>query len=131
MCPICRKNGGFLPVHKNFNLIKGIHAFKEPVVKEPVVKELVVKEPITKSKSNKSNIIDINPNKLPHECGVKLKTKNGYCECSAKLLYGGFCGRHANYITTHPPTPIVNNNKIADINDPSPNNLPDDGTLII
>lgn len=133
MCPICRKNGGFLPVHKNFNLIKGIHSYKEPVVKEHIVKT-----PIDKPKSTKStklNIIDINPNKLPHECGAKLKTKNEYCKCNAKSIFGGFCGRHANYSTVQQP--IVNNNPPTDINDSSSNDksitndLQNDDTLII
>jgi hypothetical protein len=130
MCPICRKNGGFLPVHKNFDLIKGIHSFKDQVVKEHIVKPS-----IDKPKSNKSNIIDINPNKLPHECGAKLKTKNGYCECNAKSIFGGFCGRHANYSTAQQPH--VNNNPPTDINDSSSDNktiandLQNDDTLII
>jgi len=126
MCPICRKNGGFLPIHKNFNLIKGIHSFKDPVVKEHIVKT-----PIDNPKSNKYNILtDINPNKLPHECGAKLKTKNGYCECNAKSVFGGFCGKHSNYIK--PQQPNLNNDPSSDINDPSSdiNDSPSDNKII-
>jgi hypothetical protein len=83
MCPICRKNGGLLPVHTKFKSIKGIHDIKEVVL--PVIIE-----------TSKSSIPDINPDKLPNKCGAKLKTKNGYCESTGKSIYGGFCGRHSN-----------------------------------
>lgn len=45
--------------------------------------------------NNVSNNNDINPLKLPHECGAKLKTKKGcYCTSNGKSIYGGFCGIH-------------------------------------
>lgn len=36
----------------------------------------------------------INPNKLAHQCGVKLKNKDLYCKFNGNILYGGFCGHH-------------------------------------
>ena len=83
MCPICRKNGGLLPVHSKFKTINGIHDIK-------IDTNQVVNKPV------KINIVDINPNKLPFECGVKLKTKDGYCVSYGKKMYGGFCGKHFN-----------------------------------
>ena len=74
ICPICRKNGGFLPIHSNFTPVKGINIL---------------------NKTKTSIPIDIiNPNKQPHECGAKLKTKSGYCLLLGKSVYGGFCGKH-------------------------------------
>ena len=80
ICPICRKNGGFLPIHSNYTPIKGINIF---------------------SKVNTPKSINIiNPDKKPHECGVKLKTKSGYCISTGKFKYGGFCGKHSNNLQT-------------------------------
>ena len=67
MCPICRKNGGFLPINDDVIPIKGIHLIK------------------TVSKNNKTT---------SQICGVKLKTKDGYCQCIGKSAYGGLCGIH-------------------------------------
>ena len=79
MCPICRKNGGLLPIYGEEQPIKNIHIF-------PQIK-----------KSNKAlNVPKINPNKLAHECGAKFSTKNGYCIAMGKLQYNGFCGVHKN-----------------------------------
>jgi len=80
ICPICRKNGGFLPIHSNYTPIKGINIF---------------------SKVNTSKSINIiNPDKKSYECGVKLKTKSGYCISTGKIKYGGFCGKHSNNLHT-------------------------------
>ena len=68
MCPICRKNGGFLPIIGLISPIKGIHATTQ----------------LTKKINNK-NI---------QKCGVKLKTKDGFCQVIGKPLYGGLCGIH-------------------------------------
>ncbi len=38
--------------------------------------------------------IDVNPDKLEHECGMKLKSKDGYCKLKCKEEYGGFCHIH-------------------------------------
>ena len=89
MCPICRKNGGLLPVHKKIKSIKGIHDIKEVVI--PITSETNIT-----NKTNKLTTVDINPNKLPHSCGAKLKTKDGYCQAMGKKVHGGFCGRHAS-----------------------------------
>ena len=83
ICPICRKNGGFLPIHSNYIPIKGINIFEKKV-----------------NNSKNINFININPNKQSHECGVKLKTKPGYCLSLGKNKYGGFCGKHC----TNPQT---------------------------
>lgn len=71
MCPICRNHGGLLPILENYTPIKNIHNLKDKKFKKEKI---------------------INPNKLPHECGVKLKTKEGYCILPGK--YDGFCGKH-------------------------------------
>ena len=71
MCPICRCNGGLLPVYKNDIPIKGVN--------------------------NMINIIPINiPSQkvLSHKCNAKFKTKEGYCQSLGKPMYNGFCGLH-------------------------------------
>lgn len=75
MCPICRKNGGLLPTHPKYKSIVGIH-------------NIIV------NNTEETKTLDINPHKLPHQCGVKLKTKDGYCVAYGKKMYGGFCGKH-------------------------------------
>ena len=75
MCPICRCNGGLLPVYKNDIPIKGVN--------------------------NMINIIPINiPSQkvLSHKCNAKFKTKEGYCQSLGKPMYNGFCGLHKNMI---------------------------------
>ena len=74
MCPICRKNGGFLPINNNFKIIKGIHEIKDETIL--------------------TTCPDINPNKLLTQCGVKFKTKDGFCQSHGKTIYGGLCGIH-------------------------------------
>ena len=76
ICPMCRKSGGLLPMYGDIKYIKNIHFVNNNVKKE----------------------IEINPEKKPGECGVKLKTKNGYCTAAGK--YNGFCKTH----TTSPST---------------------------
>lgn len=70
MCPICRKNGGFLPIIESVTPIKGIHQLTENSVKK--------------------NAATIN---MP-KCGIKLKTKDGFCQVIGKPVYGGLCGIH-------------------------------------
>lgn len=70
MCPICRKNGGFLPVNDGIVPIKGIHVIK------------------TVNKNTKASVENV------AKCGVKLKTKDGFCQCVGKEAYGGLCGIH-------------------------------------
>ena len=69
-------------------------------------------------------IDDVNPNKKAHECGVKFKTKNGYCESIGKKMYDGKCGVHK---------PKISNSIIESINNLSDNlsNLNDDSVLIV
>ncbi len=104
MCPICRKNGGLLPVNSKFKVIKGIH--------DTVTNKLPVID-----NTKKIEILDINPNKLPFQCGVKLKTKDGYCVAYGKKIYGGFCGKHCK-------------NKTNNITDNNSQNLADN-TLVV
>ena len=70
ICPICRKNGGFLPCIKNDTFIKGIHIF------------------------NNSGSSNNNNNNEIHICNAKLKTKEGYCTAKGNPKYGGLCGIH-------------------------------------
>jgi len=75
MCPICRKNGGLLPLINLNNIvtapIKGIHKI------------------VNNNEHNKTN----NTIKLP-VCGFKLKTKDGFCQVIGKEKYNGLCGIH-------------------------------------
>ena len=80
MCPVCRKNGGFLPCLENAIPIKGIHA--EYV--DPLKKIQITQKPEIKI------------------CGAsytKLK-ETIICQCAGKPQYGGFCGRHKKFSTT-------------------------------
>lgn len=78
ICPICRKNGGLLPVYANNKLIKNIHIMDN--IKNNIPKTEVL----------------INPDKKDGECGAKLKTKGGFCTSVGK--YNGFCKKHTTVI---------------------------------
>jgi len=122
MCPICRKNGGLLPLIENIPFIKGLHYISNLKKTEYDVcgYKLCSKNGYCQLKSNKlyggfcgkhkpKQLTDIehnedlsqniNPNKLHNECGVKLKTKNGYCKSKGSKIYGGYCGLHKNVIS--------------------------------
>jgi hypothetical protein len=77
MCPICRENGGLLPLAKNTAYVKGIHIVNYNNI----------------IKTNKINKNESTPIVL---CGVKLSTKNGFCSALGKTEHGGVCGRHKN-----------------------------------
>jgi hypothetical protein len=77
MCPICRKNGGLLPVCDGYETIKNIHNLK--LNKQKVV-----------TTNDSKNLI--NPNKLKYQCGFKLLNGNGYCKFYG--FYEGLCGKH-------------------------------------
>lgn len=168
MCPICRKNGGLLPLIASKTFIKGLHYISDSKKSEididdnkicgyklcskngfcqakgnklyaglcgkhkskksvPNIEQLDINEllndisetieipenNLTSSKDffsdeNEENLLTtsteslqthiINPNKLPKECGVKLKTKNGYCKSKGCKKYGGYCGMHKNIV---------------------------------
>jgi hypothetical protein len=173
MCPICRKNGGLLPLVNNTPFIKGLHYISDSKKSEfdiddnkicgyklcskngfcqskgnklfmglcgkhkskktiPNIEQLEIndllnniddtifltenimtpqksdnKESIPFSEQNKQSSSDIlnvlsidiiNPNKLPKECGVKLKTKDGYCKSKICKKYNGYCGMHKNVV---------------------------------
>jgi len=74
MCPICRENGGLLPLSTDTTYIKGIHI----VNYNNKAKKIVIEK-------NNSTV-----------CGAKLCTKNGFCTTIGKAEYGGLCGRHKN-----------------------------------
>ena len=69
MCPICRKNGGLLPLIDGIQLINGIH--------------------------NSKNTLICTTIKL---CGASLKSKNSTCKSYGNPLNGGFCGRHKHLV---------------------------------
>lgn len=69
MCPICRKNGGLLPLIEKKIFIKGLHYISD----------------------SKKSEIDIDDNKI---CGYKLCSKNGFCQAKGNKLYAGLCGKH-------------------------------------
>lgn len=77
ICPICREKGGLLPVYGDDKPIKNIN--------------------IMNTKKLNTELI-INENKYAHECGVKLKSKNGFCHAFGKKIYGGFCGLHKTVV---------------------------------
>ena len=116
MCPICRKNGGLLPICLD-KKIKGIHNMK-PVNPIKVCgcklstttgfckiignekyggycgkhKKMLIKSP------KKKEITNTNTNVVtPNNCGAKFKTKDGHCCSTGSSAYGGFCGLHKNY----------------------------------
>jgi len=66
MCPICRDNGGLIPIYKNDEIIKGIH------------------------------IINKSKNDTFIKCGIKLLTKNKYCTFIGKPEHNNLCGVHAH-----------------------------------
>jgi hypothetical protein len=133
MCPICRKNGGLLPLCDKYKFINGIHHSKTNNIANICNMKLKNGKGLCKYKScnidgnhfcglhknlwNTTSIVDnnipiinnndipiidntskeislLNPNKLAHECGMKLKNGNGYCKASSKAIYNGLCGRH-------------------------------------
>ena len=77
-------------------------------------KDLLPKENISVSteKDNSSKeTLDINPQKLEDECGMKFKSKSGYCKMKCKEEYGGFC-----YIHRKTKTSLKSNNSTNDNN---------------
>jgi hypothetical protein len=67
VCPICRKNGGLLPVMENMCPINGVNI-----------------------KYSQNMCINI---KI---CGALLKNNKSTCKLAGKDFYGGFCGKHQN-----------------------------------
>jgi hypothetical protein len=60
-------------------------------------------------------ILDINPEKLEYECGMKFKSKNGYCKMKCKEEYGGFCYIHRitkKSLKSSNDTSITNDNNV-------------------
>ena len=92
VCPICRKNGGLLPLYCDIKPIKNIH---------------IINYNIDHNMNQK--VSQVNPSKLSHECGMKFKSKDEYCTFIGKDYYGGFCGLHKTIINLTKN----NNNKIT------------------
>lgn len=80
MCPICRENGGLLPLAKDTPYVKGIHIVNYN-------NKMSKNSKINKNGTSSSTYI-------PVICGVKLCTKTGFCNSFGKEEYGGVCGRH-------------------------------------
>jgi hypothetical protein len=91
MCPICRKNGGLIPVYKDDKPLKNIH-YTSSYIKE--------------------KLIIINPNKLAHECGIKFFTSNNFCKSIGDSDFSGFCKKHMKYHELYVQTHGINNNNL-------------------
>ena len=68
MCPVCRNDGGYLPIIEGFNYIRGIHYNKVSI---PICFEV-------------------------KKCGYKLKNNNELCSKKGQEKYGGLCLVHHN-----------------------------------
>lgn len=112
MCPICRKNGGLLPIYNNSICITGIHqninvkkinicgakfitkdGFCQFIGKEKYggfCSKHMLTEPVSSQPVSSQPIQNVS-NK---ECGFKYKTKLGYCKSLGKLEYNNLCGLH-------------------------------------
>lgn len=108
MCPTCRKNGGLLPVYNNDKPLKDIHIMHTT---SPVQVSLPVKK-------NKKDALKA--------CGVKLKTKDGFCVSIGKTQYDGLCGIH--FKCNKSVVPSSNNNSGALSNNISSGALSNDIT---
>ena len=89
-------------------------------------KDLLPKENssiITEKETISKEILDINPEKLEDECGMKFKTKNVYCKMKCKEEYGGFC-----YIHRKTKTSLKSSNDTSITND---NNTNDNNNVLI
>ena len=85
ICPICRKNGGLLPIYGDMKPMKKIHIINNVNNINNINNTI---------NNNIKPIINMNPCKLSHECGFKFVCKPGYCLIKGKEIYGGFCGTH-------------------------------------
>jgi hypothetical protein len=101
MCPICRNDGGYLPLIGN-NYIRGIHSSKVKVTKDKSCCHKLDGDILCTNKGYakyagfcNSHKIQSNQNKEEVLlCGVKLKSKDGYCKIKANKAYGGCCYIH-------------------------------------
>lgn len=93
---LCSKNGICnLKGNKLYGGLCGKHKLKKPEIIEDI--DIDINELLTNA-LNEIEIpsVDINPHKLSHECGVKLKTKDGYCKSKGCKSFNGYCGMHNN-----------------------------------
>jgi len=141
MCPICRENGGYLPLYGN-KYVRGIHGTKcnqiiidhkkcgytlknnstcnnngynkyeglcklHKTIKDEHEKKMNDTMNLsgdkelftgTKVEVNTINVIgDIEQTNLIKNCGIKLKTKDGFCKNKGNSAYGGCCHIHKGF----------------------------------
>ena len=87
MCPVCRQDGGLLPISEQIGFIRGIHYLL------PMKKMKVSKEESLSEKNPNEEIIN-NNNSEKKYCNHPLKKKNCFCKNTAKDIYGGSCRLH-------------------------------------
>lgn len=68
MCPVCRNEGGKLPVVEGYDFVKGIHYIKKVIIKK--------EKPIVQ------------------KCGAKLLSKNDTCKRNGRNDCNGMCMIH-------------------------------------
>lgn len=88
MCPVCRKNGGLIPVYKDDKPLKNINYTSSYI---------------------KNNLIIMNPDKLPFECGIKFMTSNNFCKLKGNQDFSGFCKKHMKFHELYVQHQLLNN----------------------
>lgn len=109
MCPICRKNGGHLPIIEvNNQDINPNKQFYECGIKlsskdgyctimgKDIYNGFCGKHYIKLLDKGQCDCENQETITTTHQCGVKLKQKNGFCKLIGKDIYNGFCGIHKN-----------------------------------
>jgi hypothetical protein len=101
MCPICRKNGGKLPIstlgnkfNKQIYYLYNNLNYCEALLKNGIDKCTRIKKIGNYCGIHKNYCVVISPNKDTNLCGVKLKSKNGFCSKSGMPKYNGLCCIH-------------------------------------
>jgi hypothetical protein len=93
---------GYCKLVGRYEGLCGKHVSKKDLI--PKENSSVITEKDNNLISILKEILDINPEKLEYECGMKFKSKNGYCKMKCKEEYGGFC-----YIHRKTKTSLKNN----------------------
>jgi hypothetical protein len=126
MCPICRCNGGLIPIYENDDPIKDIHLIPKLWNKPKCGIKLLTKNSyctfIGKPEYNNlcglhSHLYKPDINKKNQECGFKFITKDGYCKLTGKSDYNNLCKMHFK----------INNNNLTENN----NNFTENNNNII
>ena len=84
---------GYCKLVGRYEGLCGKHISKKDLLPKETISVSNEKDNISKETISKEKL-DINPEKLEHECGMKFKSKNGYCKMKCKEEYGGFCYVH-------------------------------------